>query len=166
MNRTRILSKLISIILCLFLSIATFAATSTYSLIVSTKDGKRHFFNLLSFPSITIKNSNFVITTNNSTIEFSNSDVQDFTFSDSQETNICSPTEKESVITFNSQGNIVISGIEPHSKINIFDITGQKVQCKISNINSNTKMLFLSNLNSGIYVISINGFKNFKITKK
>lgn len=143
-----------------------FAYGEKYNLAINTADGNCTILSLQEYPSIIVENGEFTICGKESKINLSLNEVIDFSFTKNTESNITQIKDSGITISIESPDHLIISGLKESAKINITDINGRQISPNISHINSSTKDINLGNIPTGLYIISIEGIKNFKITRK
>ena len=154
------------ILLCFCLCFSANAVPSgKYSLLVNLKDGTQQIFMLKEKPSVIFENNRFVITQSGSNVEFSFDNVLNFSFSDST-TGIKAVTDKNLAISYTDSDHLLVHGANSNTKVRITKLDGKLVSCQITKLKDNTLLISLENLQTGIYVVSIDNKQNFKIIKK
>ena len=148
--------KLLLSLLALFCSII--AKAEDKSLIITFSDNTTQTFVLSTLPQITMSNNKMTISAGTTTAEYDLYKIKTFTFSGT--TSIENIEDNSDIKT---EGNrIIIEGTNAH--VRIFSIDGKPATIKTINT-SNSTVIDISSLNSGVYIIKAND-KTVKISKQ
>ena len=128
------------------------------SLIITFSDNTTQTFVLAALPQITMSNNKMTISAGSTTAEYDLYKIKTFTFSGT--TSIGNIEDKSDIKT---EGNrIIIEGT--NANVRIFSIDGKPATIKTINT-SNSTVIDISSLNSGVYIIKAND-KTVKISKQ
>ena len=128
------------------------------SLIITFSDNTTQTFVLSTLPQITMANNKMTILAGATTAEYDLYKIKTFTFSGT--TSIGNIEDNSDIKT---EGNrIIIEGT--NANVRIFSIDGKPATIKTTNI-SNSTVIDISSLNSGVYIIKAND-KTVKISKQ
>lgn len=128
------------------------------SLIITFSDNTTQTFVLSTLPQITMANNKMTILAGATTAEYDLYKIKTFTFSGT--TSIGNIEDNSDIKT---EGNrIIIEGI--NANVRIFSIDGKPATIKTINT-SNSTVIDISSLNSGVYIIKAND-KTVKISKQ
>src|SRR5574344_197656 len=148
--------KLLLSLLALFCCII--AKAEDKSLIITFSDNTTQTFVLSTLPQITMANNKMTILAGATTAEYDLYKIKTFTFSGT--TSIGNIEDNSDIKT---EGNrIIIEGTNAH--VRIFSIDGKPATIKTINT-SNSTVIDISSLNSGVYIIKAND-KTVKISKQ
>lgn len=142
-----------------------FAFGEKYNLAVNTADGNCTVFSLQEHPSIIVEDGEFTICCKESKIKLPTNDVLGFSFIKNT-TYIASIKDSGITVSVDTPDHLIISGIKASTNIKITDINGRQIQTENISTDSSTKDIYIGNVPTGIYIVSINGVHNFKITRK
>ena len=142
--------------MALFCSII--AKAEDKSLIITFSDNTTQTFVLAALPQITMSNNKMTISAGSTTAEYDLYKIKTFTFSGT--TSIGNIEDNSDIKT---EGNrIIIEGT--NANVRIFSIDGKPATIKTINT-SNSTVIDISSLNSGVYIIKAND-KTVKISKQ
>ena len=128
------------------------------SLIITFSDNTTQTFVLSALPQITMANNKMTISAGSTTAEYDLYKIKTFTFSGT--TSIGNIEDNSDIKT---EGNrIIIEGT--NANVRIFSIDGKPATIKTINT-SNSTVIDISSLNSGVYIIKAND-KTVKISKQ
>ena len=128
------------------------------SLIITFNDNTTQTFVLSTLPQITMANNKMTILAGATTAEYDLYKIKTFTFSGT--TSIRNIEDNSEIKT---EGNkIIIEGT--NANVRIFSIDGKSTTIKTTNT-SNSTVIDISSLNSGVYIIKAND-KTVKISKQ
>lgn len=128
------------------------------SLIITFSDNTTQTFVLSTLPQITMANNKMTILAGATTAEYDLYKIKTFTFSGT--TSIGNIEDNSEIKT---EGNkIIIEGT--NANVRIFSIDGKSTTIKTTNT-SNSTVIDISSLNSGVYIIKAND-KTVKISKQ
>ena len=128
------------------------------SLIITFSDNTTQTFVLSTLPQITMANNKMTILAGATTAEYDLYKIKTFTFSGT--TSIGNIEDNSDIKT---EGNrIIIEGT--NANVRIFSIDGKSTTIKTTNT-SNSTVIDISSLNSGVYIIKAND-KTVKISKQ
>ena len=148
--------KLLLSLLALFCSII--AKAEDKSLIITFSDNTTQTFVLSALPQITMANNKMTISAGSTTAEYDLYKIKTFTFSGTTE--IKDIENNSSIIAEGDK--IIIEGA--NANVRIFSIDGKPATIKTINT-SNSTVIDISSLNSGVYIIKAND-KTVKISKQ
>lgn len=153
---------LISIIL-FCISFATLKADNT-KLIVSFKDGNKIAYILDKKPKLTFSNSNLVVAIDDINVDYPLEGILQWSYEDNDITAIANRYKSDDISLCYSKDRIVIM---PHKKDCTFLLSSTNgVLVFQTKVKAEEQFVFpLSNLNSGVYIVTVNGISN-KITKQ
>lgn len=158
--------KICFFILFLFCFLRLNAVPSNkYSLVVNLKDGTTQTFVLSSRPFVLLEGNQFVISQAESNIEFSISNVVDFSFADI-EVAVHSIYDAGMTVSYTDNNHLLIYGVKDGIEIGVTNLEGKRIPCSISNLEGNVLSVSLVSLQQGVYIVSIGKNHNFKIVKK
>lgn len=163
-NRSGKKACLIILFLSCFLGLNAIPSEK-YSLVVSFKDGTTQTFLLSSRPLVTFQESQFVITQAGSDIEFSVSNVVDFSFADS-ETAVHSIHDTGLTVSYTNNEHLMIYGAEDNVEVRVTNLEGKRMLCSVRSLAVNVLSVSLTGLRQGVYIVSIGKRHHFKIVKK
>ena len=148
--------KLLLSLLAVFCSMI--AKAEEKSLIITFSDNTTQTFVLSTLPQITMANNKMTILAGATTAEYDLYKIKTFTFSGT--TSIGNIEDNSDIKT---EGNkIIIEGT--NANVRIFSIDGKSTTIKTTNT-SNSTVIDISSLNSGVYIIKAND-KTVKISKQ
>lgn len=133
---------------------------SAQTLVLHHRDGTITDIQLYTEPSVKFSEEKIIVTSPVLNMEYPVHDILRFTYKD-RDTGILSP--KIDQCFTREQDRLVFHNVKSMSDINIFTPRGVRQQVDFTQLGTDI-MLFLSDIPSGIYLISVNG-KSFKITK-
>ena len=148
--------KLLLSLLAVFCSMI--AKAEEKSLIITLSDNTTQTFVLSTLPQITMANNKMTILAGATTAEYDLYKIKTFTFSGT--TSIGNIEDNSDIKT---EGNrIIIEGT--NANVRVFSIDGKPATIKTINT-SNSTVIDISSLNSGVYIIKAND-KTVKISKQ
>jgi hypothetical protein len=132
-------------------------------LVVWAKDGSKVAYALAEKPKITFTETDLVISAQGVDVNYSLDNLLRFTYEASDDTAI--RDLKTDKVSFKLEGeSLLFMDLSPNSKVSLYDLNGKLVFSKAILL-SGEYSFPLSNLNSGIYLVTVNGL-TYKITKK
>lgn len=132
-------------------------------LVVWAKDGAKVAYALAEKPKITFTETDLVITTQDVAVNYSLDNLLRFTYEASDETAIRDLKTDKVSIKLEGESLLFID-LSPNSKVSLHNLNGKLVFSKTIQL-SGEYSFPLSNLNSGVYLVTVNGL-TYKITKK
>lgn len=146
-------------------------ALETTALVVIHAYDEPLIFYLSEKPEITFKAKTLKLQYRNSVTMMSISDVVEFHFEKHvlEESGIdeIKDTENSSIIiSWIDKETINVYGLSPYDTIQLHTLTGRPVNATIINTDNDSATISLSNLNPGVYIISVSNKTSLKITKK
>lgn len=140
-------------------------STTKNYLVVETTNGDMYSFGFSDEPIITFEKQSMKIKSKGDSHSFEISDVKEYTFSETEKTTgIENVQANELRINNDANGQVIIEGIQPNSKVRLFSIDGKEHMSNISTSDDRVH-INLDSLPKGIYIVSVNS-KSFKIYKK
>jgi hypothetical protein len=153
---------LLLILLAFLTNISVKAADNTEVLQLQLTNGQTVTFQLKEKPEITFQEEKMLIVTTNDSAEYPFSEVAGFNFVN-QVTAINELTDKELQIHTNGNGEWTIDS-KQSTAVRVYNMSGKLTKASISRVGNST-FISLSNLPSGVYMISI-GNHTIKTVKK
>lgn len=150
-------------IILFFVSFAPLKADNT-KLIVSFKDGNKVAYKLNKKPKLIFSNNNLVVAIDDINVDYPLEGILQWSYEDNDVTAIANRYQSDDISFSYSIGRIVIM---PHKKDCTFLLSSMNgVLIFQTKIKAEEQFVFpLSKLNSGVYIITVNGISN-KITKR
>ena len=157
------MKKIICTILLVLMTVIEITAKQGEQLIILSKDGTKIAYALTDKPKITFTDSNLVVSVNGLTANYSLANLLGVTYIESDATNIS--CAKDDFPLFYMNGNkLMFHKVKRDMALFLYKIDGSLVFKKRISKDSDTT-ISLSSIESGIYVLQINGTA-FKIIKK
>lgn len=155
-------SKLLLSLLLGF-SIFAKAENNPTNLVVWAKDGTKVAYALAEKPKVTFTETDLVITSNDVEVNYNLENMARFTYEDSTSTAITNLRTDESSFKLNGE-SLLFPALKANSTVSVYSLNGALVFKKT--IRQNGEYAFpLSNLNTGVYMINVNGL-SYKIVKR
>jgi len=156
-------SKLLFLLLLMFVG-KMYAQNFVPCVVVEKNDGTKTEFRLSSTPRISFANNIVTITTTDTSVEQSASDIVKVYLSEMQEVNTIVEANKTNVQVFISNEAITIYSLQPNSQVALYAIDGSRIDNqKVSN--DGTVIIPFFQHPHGIYLIKSDK-QTFKIIKK
>ena len=156
------MKKLLLLILMLLPLLANAQEPKSF-LVVWAKDGSKVAYALAEKPKITFTETDLVISAQGVDVNYSLDNLLRFTYEASDDTAI--RDLKTDKVSFKLEGeSLLFMDLSPNSKVSLHDLNGKLVFSKTILL-SGEYSFPLSNLNSGVYLVTVNGL-TYKITKK
>lgn len=153
----------LSFLLLLLSPILATASNSKTQLVVWTKDGSSVTFALAEKPKVTFSETDLIITTREVEVNYLLENIERFAYEDENSTSITQLKKNDSVFKFDGEF-CLLSSLKANSTISLYSLSGTLIFTKTIQMTSEYSFS-LSELNTGVYIIVINGI-NHKITKK
>lgn len=145
------------------MSFASLKAENT-KLIVSFKDGNKIAYILDKKPKLTFSNSNLVVAIDDINVDYPLEGILQWSYEDNDVTTITNRYQSDDISFCYSKDKIVIMAHKKESTFLLSSING--VLVFQTRIKAEEQFVFpLSKLNSGVYIVTVNGISN-KITKR
>lgn len=156
--KTKIIFLLLS-----FFSLSAMADEPKTQLVVWAKDGTKVAYALAENPKITFTETDLVLTTNDIEVNYALEKMARFTYETGEETPIRSLKTDE--VSFKLDGEFLLfPNLKANSTISVHSLNGTLVFKRT--IHAAGEYSFpLSNLNAGVYVVTVNGL-TYKIVKR
>ena len=157
------MKKIICTILLVLMTVIEITAKQGEQLIILSKDGTKIAYALTDKPKITFTDSNLVVSVNGLTANYSLVNLLGVTYSESDATNISSVKDDFPFFYMNGD-KLMFNKVKREMVLFLYKIDGSLVLKKRISKDSDT-IVSLSPIESGIYVLQINGTA-FKIIKR
>lgn len=142
-------------------SLSTIAGGINTQLVITTADSSRVVYALNQYPTLTFSNGNVIIATPTTSTSYLLSTIAYFSYENLNNTSVKPNTQKEIIIT---DEMITIPELMENSSAALYSIDGRTIMQE-SVGNNGDYSLSLSNLQSGKYLIVVNGI-TYKFIKK
>lgn len=152
-------------LLFLQLSVVSLWADNDRTLVVEMHNGSSISFVLSKKPVLTFANRMLQIEVEGSLASMEIDNVSQFYFKDAATGNISVQTDGDLRIASQDNNRIVIEGINPTDKVNLYSADGRMMNPQVE-YNGTRAEVSLSALPQGIYVIQISNNQPIKINKK
>lgn len=157
------MKKIFLLLALIFVSYKMLAQENKTQLMVWAKDGTKVAYVLSEKPKITFTETDLVITANNIEVNYALENMARFTYESNDNTAIRN-IESDEVSFKLDRESLLFPDLKANSSIAIYALNGTLVLKKT--IRQNGEYAFpLSNLNAGVYLVSVNGLI-YKIVKK
>lgn len=153
-----------ALVFTLALSFGSAWAMAASHVKVSGKTGESTFFALNDKPTVTFTANKLVITAGNKTVEYSLNEFRSFEFADPSSTGIgtaSSPNESEAVFSFGQ--SVHGEGLQPGSRVSIFNVSGQLVVS--ATVNADGSVDLPLNGQTGVFIVKSTS-RTFKFIQK
>ena len=154
--------KLLLVLLSCF-SLSAMADEPKVQLVVWAKDGTRVAYALAEKPKITFTETDLVITDNGVEVNYTLESMARFTYEDNTSMAITNLQTDESTFKLDGE-SLLFPALKANSTVSVYYLNGTLVFKKT--VRQNGEYAFpLSNLESGVYMVNVNGL-TYKIVKK
>lgn len=146
------------------------AQDANYIMRVTLQDGTVDEYRVADHPFVSFDKDLTIVKTQSLSAEYATDNVKEYTFVESTSTGIeekkADPKEEVNIsIQFTDGENVLIQGIAPEASIRVLSLDGRTQNARITPMAGGANVS-LQALPSGIYLISINNKKSFKVLKK
>ena len=154
--------KLLLVLLSCF-SLSAMADEPKVQLVVWAKDGTRVAYALAEKPKITFTETDLVITDNGVEVNYTLESMARFTYEDNTSMAITNLQTDESTFKLDGE-SLLFPALKANSTVSVYSLNGTLVFKKT--VRQNGEYAFpLSNLESGVYMVNVNGL-TYKIVKR
>ena len=154
--------KLLLVLLSCF-CLSAMADEPKTQLVVWAKDGTQVAYALAEKPKVTFTETDLVITANGVEVNYTLENMARFTYEDNSATAITNLQTDESSFRLNGE-SLLFPALKANSTVSVYSLNGTLVFKKT--VLQNGEYAFpLSNLNSGVYMVNVNGL-TYKIVKR
>ena len=154
--------KLLLVLLSCF-SLSAMADEPKVQLVVWAKDGTRVAYALAEKPKITFTETDLVITDNGVEVNYTLESMARFTYEDNTSMAITNLQTDESTFKLDGE-SLLFPALKANSTVSVYYLNGTLVFKKT--VRQNGEYAFpLSNLESGVYMVNVNGL-TYKIVKR
>lgn len=153
------------LLLSLLLGFSMFAKAESNptNLVVWAKDGTKVAYALAKQPKVTFTETDLVITANGIEVNYTLENMARFTYEDNTSTAITNLQTNESTFKLDGE-SLLFPALKANSTVSVYSLNGTLVFKKT--IRQNGEYSFpLSSLNTGVYLVSVNGL-TYKIVKR
>ena len=152
---------LLGLLSCFCLS--AMADASKTQLVVWAKDGTRVAYALGEKPKVTFTETDLVITANGIEVNYTLENMARFTYESNSESAIRNLQTDEQVFKLDGE-SLLFPNLKANSTVSVYSLNGSLVFKKT--IRQNGEYTFsLSNLNTGVYMVNVNGL-TYKVVKR
>ncbi len=131
---------------------------------VSGKTGESTFFALADKPTVTFTTNKLVITAGKQTVEYPLNEFRSFEFADPSSTGIdTAPSSNESQAVFSFDQSVHGEGLQPGSRVSIFNVSGQLVVS--ATVNTDGSVDLPLNGQTGVFIVKSTS-RTFKFIQK
>ena len=139
------------------------AENNPTNLVVWAKDGTKVAYALAEKPKVTFTETDLVITASGVEVNYSLENMVRFTYEDNTSTAIANLQTDESTFKLDGE-SLLFPALKANSTVSVYSLNGMLVFKKT--IHQNGEYAFpLSNLNTGVYMVNVNGL-TYKIVKR
>lgn len=157
------MKKIFLLLALIFVSFKMMAQENKTQLIVWAKDGTKVAYLLSEKPKISFTETDLVITANDLEVNYALENMARFTYESNGNTAIRNLESDKALFKFEGE-SLLFPALKANSSIAIYALNGTLVLKKT--IRQNGEYAFpLSNLNAGVYLVSVNGLI-YKIVKR
>lgn len=154
--------KLLLVLLSCF-SLSAMADEPKVKLVVWAKDGTKVAYALAEKPKITFTETDLVITDNGVEVNYTLESMARFTYEDNTSMAITNLQTDESTFKLDGE-SLLFPALKANSTVSVYSLNGTLVFKKT--VRQNGEYAFpLSNLESGVYMVNVNGL-TYKIVKR
>lgn len=151
------------LVLLSFFTLSAMADEPKTQLVVWAKDGTQVAYALAEKPKVTFTETDLVITANGVEVNYTLENMARFTYEDNSATAITNLQTDESSFRLNGE-SLLFPALKANSTVSVYSLNGTLVFKKT--VLQNGEYAFpLSNLNSGVYMVNVNGL-TYKIVKR
>jgi len=151
------------LVLLSYICLSAMANGPKTQLVIWAKDGTQVAYALAEKPKVTFTETNLVITTNGMEVNYTLANMARFTYEYNTVTAITNLQTDESLFNFNGE-SLIFPALKANSTVSVYSLNGTLVFKKT--VRQNGEYAFpLSNLNTGVYMVNVNGL-TYKIAKK
>jgi hypothetical protein len=131
---------------------------------VSGKTGESTYFKLSDKPTVTFTTNKLVITAGSQTVEYPLTEFRSFEFADPSTNGIGAvPSQNESQAVFSFGEDVRGEGLQPGSRVSIFNVSGQLVVS--ATVNADGAVSLPLNGQTGVFIVKSTS-RTFKFIKK
>ena len=131
---------------------------------VSGKTGESTYFNLSDKPTVTFTTNKLVIKAGSQTVEYPLTEFRSFEFADPSTNGIGAvPSQNESQAVFSFGEDVRGEGLQPGSRVSIFNVSGQLVVS--ATVNADGAVSLPLNGQTGVFIVKSTS-RTFKFIKK
>ncbi len=133
------------------------------ALVIWTKDGNKVVYALAEKPKITFSDKEILLMTPDINVSFPLSNLNRFTFLNSDEVAITNIINDDPVINMDKD-QLVFQSLKENSIVAIWSLNGTEILRKTVH-KTGCYSFYIGNLPNGVYIVSLNGL-NYKLIKK
>lgn len=123
------------------------------NVVVTDVNGEKISFLLSSSPIVSFNEQSLIITTNNETVFYPISEYRSFTIENDVQSDVVDVTNSHQNPSFYFNGNLVANGLEPSSKVSVYNALG--ILISEGSTDENGSLILPINANkASIYVVS------------
>lgn len=152
------------ILALVFLSLLTIEMSAQNTLVIHQKDGQQFSYGFGDKPVITYTESDLVLTTSKTVVEFPLSALSKFTFSDIEDAVIAVKDNSSKPSLSLDEYTVCISGAEPNQSVTLLSIDGKVLSTYKTDADGSVKFS-IAELSAGTYIINSESL-TCKILKK
>ena len=128
-------------------------------------DGNKQSYVLIDRPKVTFDAKTLYVTGTDISDNYQIGDVDKFVFDKGNPTDIRAVDENELRLSFTDGSTVSLEGVEPGTKVGLYDVAGAKLSTKAASANGRA-IVNLADKRPGVYVISVGNSRTFKVTKR
>lgn len=145
------------------------AKADEYGIIISKVDGTKNYVRFSEMPKISFsKNDEIVFSTNVSSIALRLDEMESYTFGDVPVSGPASVTEPKTGFSIDfllNDNEIMLKNIETGAKIKVYTVGGIEMITKSCN-DMEAVVINISDLEHGVYILTVNDTHIFKFSKR
>jgi hypothetical protein len=139
------------------------AESNPTNLVVWANDGARVAYALTEEPKVTFTETDLIITTTNVEVNYTLDNMARFTYESDENVNLIDIKTEEMVFKLRGE-SLLFPALKANSTVSVYSLNGTLVLKK--NIQVTGEYFFpLATLNTGVYVVTVNGI-SYKVVKK